>query len=761
MNQYSRRRPKMTDLAKHEKDTNSQHDQGLSGLVTIVRYHQVPITEDDLRHQFRPPVKELGEQAFFGDQEILLAAKSLGFKAKIRHLDRGDIDSDILPALGKRKNGGYFILAQKVDPPPSAVAKEAAATLENEGQEDKYLVQWLDNPPRVEKLTWEELCQDWDGEAILLTPRRSPFFGQFKKFNLKWFLPALVKYRHLFSDVLVASLLVQIFGLVTPLFFQLVMDKVLVHKALTTLQVLGIGFIAASVFEVCLNMVRDYIFDHTTNRMDVQLGSNLFHHLTSLPLAWFQARQAGQSVARVRELDSLRNFITSSALTLVIDLSFTVIYFVVMWFYSPTLTYIVLASIPCYVILSLFITPILKHRLDKKFENGAANQSFLVESVTGIETIKSLALESQKQKRWENMLASYVSSSFRVTKLGKIAGHVASLIQKLTTLGIIWFGAHQVMSGDLTVGQLVAFNMIAGRISGPILKLTQLWQDFQQAGISLKRLGDILNTRPEQLQSQGLGILPSLKGAVKFVNVRFRYHSDSPVVINDLSMDIRPGEIIGLVGHSGSGKSTIAKLIQRLYQAESGRILVDGADLTMVHTGWLRRQIGVVLQENVLFNGTIRENIAISNPAISMERVIAAAQMAGAHDFIMELSENYNTQVGERGGSLSGGQRQRLAIARVLIGDPRILIFDEATSALDYESERIIQDNMGRICQNRTVFIIAHRLSAVRIANRIMVMDKGCLVESGTTRELMERKGHYYKMVMSQDITTGTPRSRS
>ncbi len=531
------------------------------------------------------------------------------------------------------------------------------------------------------------------------------------------------------------------------------MDKVLVHKALTTLDVLAIGFLAASFFEVTLNALRNYLFSHTTTRVDVELGARLFSHLTALPLAWFQARQAGQSVARVRELDSLRNFITSTALTLIIDLGFTFIFFGVMYFYSPLLTLIVLASIPFYVLLSVFITPILKHRLDKKFQYGAANQSFLVEAVTGVETIKSLALEPQMQKRWENMLASYVTAGFRAQNLGQMAGQVASFIQKLSTLLIIWFGAHQVMKGDLTVGQLVAFNMIAGRVSGPILKLTQLWQDFQQAGISLKRLGDILNTPREPGLDPGRGSLPELRGEVKFEHVRFRYRPDGQTVLEDMTLDIHQGEIIGLVGRSGSGKSTLAKLIQRMYVPESGRVMVDGVDLALVDTAWLRKSIGVVLQENVLFSGTVRENIALSDPGMPMERIVEAARLAGAHDFILELPEGYDTQVGERGGSLSGGQRQRLAIARVLTGNPRILIFDEATSALDYESERVIQDNMASICRGRTVFIIAHRLSAVRLANRIFVLDKGRIVEGGPPKALMEQKGFFYNMVMSQNQT--------
>jgi subfamily B ATP-binding cassette protein HlyB/CyaB len=736
-------------------------DTGLMGLVMIARFHQIAVNPEGLLHEFEPSVKKLGEAAFFGDQEILLAARSLELKAKKLHLELNDIDNEIMPALCKGIDGKYFILIKKItaDEGPSAIAREAEAALAAESAEPLYFVQPLEKQA-AQKLSAAALSKFWDGEAILLTPRRSPFFGKFREFNLRWFIPSLVKYRALFGKVLLASFLIQLFGLLTPLFFQVVMDKVLVHKAFTTLDVLAIGFVAASLFEVVLNALRNYTFSHTTTRVDVELGARLFHHLIRLPMAWFKARQAGQSVARIRELDTLRNFITSTALTLVIDLGFTVIYFVVMWFYSQTLFWVVLGSIPFYVILSAFITPILKSRLDRKFQYGAANQSFLVEAVTGVETIKSLALEPQMQKRWENMLARYVTATFRTQNLGQLAGQVASYIQKLTTVLIIWFGAHQVMEGELTVGQLVAFNMIAGRISGPILKLTQLWQDFQQAAISLKRLGDILNTPQEQGHGSGLSTLPSIRGQIKLDHVRFRYRPDGPLVIDDLSFEVFPGEIVGLVGTSGSGKSTLANLIQRKYHIESGRVLLDGVDLAMVDTAWLRQRIGVVLQENVLFDGTVRENIAVSNPGLSMERVVTAARLAGAHDFIVELPEGYDTQVGERGASLSGGQRQRLAIARVLIGNPRILIFDEATSALDYESERIIQENMGAICRNRTVFIIAHRLTAIRRANRIFVLDRGRLVESGKPEDLLKNpEGVFYKMVRAQSQLMAVPRS--
>ncbi|MDP9130812.1 MAG: type I secretion system permease/ATPase, partial [Candidatus Binatota bacterium] len=608
-----------------------------------------------------------------------------------------------------------------------------------------YLIHDLrESAPR--SVSQAEFTTLWSGELILVARRHGLGESLQQKFDISWFIPSLVKYRKLFSEVLLASFFLQLFALVTPLFFQVVMDKVLVHRGFTTLDVLAVGFFVVVVFEAFLGGFRNYLFSHTTNRVDVELGSRLFNHLLALPLAYFESRQVGQNVARVRELDTIRNFITGTALTLVIDLLFVFVFLAVMWYYSPTLTWIVLATIPAYVLLSIFITPILRHRLDDKFKHGAANTAFLTESITGIGTVKSMAVEPQMRRKLEDHLSSYVHASFRSQNLGNVANQIAGLINKLMTLGIIWWGAHLVIDGAITVGQLIAFNMLAGRVSGPVLKLVQLWQEFQQAGISIARLGDILNTPREPGFNPNRSRLPSLQGAVALEQVKFRYRVDGPLILHEIDLQARPGEVIGIVGRSGSGKSTVTKLIQRLYVPEAGRVLVDGVDLAMVDTTWLRRQIGVVLQENFLFNRSIRENIALVDPSISMERVVAAAKMAGAHEFIVELSEGYDTLVGEQGSNLSGGQRQRMAIARALINNPRILIFDEATSALDYESERVIQDNMARICQGRTVFIIAHRLSAVRTCDRIIVMDRGRIVEQGNHDALLHQNGYYAKL---------------
>jgi subfamily B ATP-binding cassette protein HlyB/CyaB len=554
---------------------------------------------------------------------------------------------------------------------------------------------------------------------------------------------ALHKYRHIFARVLVASFFLQLFALVSPLFFQVVIDKVLVHRSLGTLDVLVVGLVAISLFETILGILRTYVFAHTTNRIDVELGARLFRHLLALPVAYFQARRVGDTVARVRELENIRNFLTSSALTLVIDLFFTFVFLAIMFVYSSFLTFIVLGSFPFYIAISAMVTPLFRRRLDEKFERGAENQAFLVESVNGVETLKSMAVEPQMQRRWEEQLAGYVSASFRVLSLGNTASQLVQFVNKLVTAAVLYFGAKLVIDGSLSIGELVAFNIMAGRVSAPVLRLAQIWQDFHQARLSVARLGDILNTTPEPTYNPGQTALPAVRGEIAFEHATFRYRIDGPAVLHDISISVPPGQVVGIVGPSGSGKSTLAKLIQRLYVPESGRVLVDGIDLSVVDPSWLRRQIGVVLQENVLFNCSVRDNIALADRSMPIERIIAAAQMAGAHEFVLELPNGYDTILGERGSSLSGGQRQRIAIARALVMGPRILIFDEATSSLDYESERIIQQNMPLIARGRTVFIIAHRLSTVRGSDRIITIDRGRLVEDGTHDELINSGGRY------------------
>lgn len=696
-----------------ETDGAGPADPGLGVLVMLLRFHGVAADPEQIKHQFgATPI---------GIPEMLRCAKQFGLKARTSTTKWERLATTPLPGIAALRDGGFLFLGKADD--------------------NKIIVQ---SPlsPRPMMMTRAELEAVWDGRIVLMT-KRATLTDLARRFDITWFLGAIHKYRRLLTEVLVASFFLQLFALVSPLFFQVVIDKVLVHRSMSTLDVLAIGLVAIALFETILGILRTYLFAHTTNRIDVELGARLFRHLLALPIAYFQARRVGDSVARVRELENIRNFLTSSALTLVIDLLFTFVFLAVMYFYSPLLTWIVLGSFPFYIAISAGATPLFRRRLDDKFQRGAENQAFLVESVAGAETLKAMAVEPQMQRRWEEQLAGYVAASFRVISLGNTASQTVQFISKLVTAGILYYGAKLVIDGDLTVGELVAFNILAGRVSAPVLRLAQIWQDFHQARLSVARLGDILNTPTEPVYNPGRAALPAIRGDVTLEHVTFRYRIDGPEILYDIRLNVPAGQVVGIVGPSGSGKSTLAKLIQRLYVPESGRVLVDGTDLAQVDPAWLRRQIGVVLQENVLFNRSVRDNIALADPALPMERVIAAATLAGAHEFILELPEGYDTIVGERGSSLSGGQRQRIAIARALITDPRILIFDEATSALDYESERVIQENMTRIANGRTVFIIAHRLSTLRVADRIITIERGRLIEDGTHAELIKTGGRY------------------
>ena len=680
--------------------------------MTLLGLHGIAADAGQIAHRFAG--------AALGLEDMLRLAKELGLKARVLATGWERLSHTPLPGIAALKTGGFLLIA-KTDA-------------------DKALVQAPGSRPRL--MTRAEFEAEWDGRLLLITTRAG-LLDMARRFDLTWFLGAVWKYRHLLSEVLVASFFLQIFALVSPLFFQVVIDKVLVHRTETTLDVLVIGLLSIALFEAIMGGLRTYLFAHTTNRIDVELGARLFRHLLALPLAYFQARRVGDSVARVRELENIRIFLTSSALTLVIDLVFTVVFLAVMFVYSGVLTLIVILAFPFYIAISALATPVFRQRLDEKFRRGAENQAFLVESVTGVETLKSMAIEPQMQRRWEEQLAGYVSASFRVLTLGNVATESVQLINKITTALILFVGARYVMDGTLTVGELVAFNMLASRVNTPVLRLAQIWQDFHQTRVSVDRLGDILNTQPEPQFAPGRAALPQIKGDIAFEHVTFRYRADGPEILADVSFTIPAGGIVGIVGPSGSGKSTLAKLIQRLYVPESGRVLVDGTDLALADPAWLRRQTAMVLQENILFNRTVRENIALATPSAPMAQVIEAAQLAGAHEFILQLPEGYDTVIGERGSTLSGGQRQRIAIARALMGNPRILIFDEATSALDYESERAIQANMAAIARGRTVLIIAHRLSTVRSAHRILTLDKGRLTEDGTHDQLIKTGGRY------------------
>jgi ATP-binding cassette, subfamily B, bacterial HlyB/CyaB len=698
-------------------------DPGLRALCGIAAYYRIAADPVQLAR-----VLALGERAA-DETDLIRAAKLVGLKARLAV----KVDAERLMTL----------------PTPAIVRMAGGAVMVLAGRSALGLLRLVDPISHAaQEAPLEDVARDIGGRALLVARQIGGAGADPQPFGLSWFLPTLWRYRRPLGHVLAASLFVPIFALTTPLFFQVVVDKVLAHRGYETLFVLVGGLVIIGLFDVALQYLRTYALSHTTNRIDVELGQRLFAHLLSLPISYFETRSTGQTVARVMELETIRSFLTGQALFSAIDLIFAFVFVGVLFAYSWSLTLIVLAAVPFYALIGFCVRPPLRAMVKEKFNRGAASQQFLVETIAGMNTVKAAAVEPIMRAQWEEKLAAYVKTSFAASMLGSGGQLGIQYLSKLTTAALLLFGAKAVIDGNLTVGALVAFNMIAAQAVAPILRLSQIWQDFQQVHISIDRLGDILNAPPEFSTATRLAP-PTPRGAIEFRHVSFRYRPDAPEALKDVSLAIRAGETIGIVGPSGSGKSTLTKLVQRLYLPTGGQVLLDGADLAHVDPAWLRSHIGVVLQENLLFNRTVHENIAFANPAMSRARVIEIARLAGADEFIDKLAHGYDTPIEERGANLSGGQRQRIAIARALATNPRILIFDEATSSLDYESERIIQRNMRRIAKDRTVIIIAHRLAAVRGCDRIVGISDGHIVEVGTHAELVRRPGGLYAYLLS------------
>ncbi len=708
----------MEEKNKKPKNVNT----GLISLEIVSRINNVDIDMHGI-------VREYGiTTADIEPEEIIRIAKNHGFKIKSKNLRIEDIsDRYPLPAIVQMKDNSYIvILAIKQD-------EKKVLTLTP-----------LENHPKSHDI--KDLQEQIKGNILIL---RHKNMQTDMKFGFKWFFNEIFKYKKIIGQVLLGSFVVQLFGLVTPLFTQVILDKVLVNRTLATLDVLAFAFIVVAIFELLLNLSRNYIFIHTTNKIDAKLGAKLFKHLFQLYYVYFENRQVGNIVARVRELDRIREFITDKSVSVLIDAFFSVVFLVIMFIYSPKLTFISLGFLTIIAIIYVLITPELRRRLEDKFQMGAHSNSYLVESVTGVQTVKSLAIEGSIFRRWEEKLGKYLKSSFNLAIIGNFTGSICGFLQKGMTIGILYVGVLLVIENKLTIGQLIAFQMFSGQFSAPMLRLVGLWNEFQQTLLAVDRIGDILNS-PLEMQSENAITLSHIRGDIKIDNLSFKYNVDAPLVLKNVKLDIKAGEKIGIVGRSGGGKSTIAKLIQRLYYPTEGTIYIDDIDIRNINPVWLRTNIGIVLQENYLFSGTIRENISLPRPNIPMEGIIQAAQISGAHEFISKMPKGYDSEVGERGSSLSGGQKQRVAIARALISNPKILIFDEATSALDYESERIIKENMNMISKGRTVIIIAHRLSTIKDCDKIVCFDNGEIVEVGTHDELLSKDGYYKNLYMAQ-----------
>lgn len=702
------------------ESNQNKASSGLQALAMVAGYFLRPVDAEQLG-------RSLGHtEPAIAPGHVVLAAQHLGLKAKVASLSWRDLERQRFPLIAELGSGQYVVLTRM------------------DGDDNLFFVDPADG--QLRQTDAERFTKAWTGRTIFIRPRLT-WRDESGRFGLRWFIPVLGKYRRPLIETLIAAFIVQVFGLAMPLFVQLLIDKVLTYHAISTLQILAVGMLGVIGFELAFNVLKNLLVTHTSNRIDVTLGSRLFAHLLRIPLRYFETRTVGSTVARVRELEVIRQFLTGPSLLLVIDSLFVFVFIIVLLVYSWQLTLVTLAVVPVFALLLFVVLPLLQRKMNIRFDRGAENQAFLVESVTGIQTVKALAIEARIYERWERTLSRYVMSSYEADRLSGVAGALGQAIQKVGTLAILWVGVYLALDGQLTVGQLIAFQMISGQVTGPILRLVQFWQHFQQIGVAVDRIGDLMNAPAEPVVQVGKSKPPPIKGRVTVEDLHFRYSADMTEAIRGVSFEAAPGSFVGVVGASGSGKSTLIKLLQRLYDPTSGTILVDGIDLRQVDPSWFRHQVGFVLQESYLFAGTIRENIAIQFPEAPLDRVEQAAQLAGAHDFIMAMPEGYDSEIVERGESLSGGQRQRVAIARALLADPRILIFDEATSSLDPESERIIQTNLAEIRKGRTVFMAAHRLATIREADLILVMDEGRLVEHGTHDELIALNGRYARMV--------------
>ncbi|MTJ47566.1 peptidase domain-containing ABC transporter [Dolichospermum sp. UHCC 0259] len=661
---------------------------------------------------------------------LLTAAESLGFATRPVKASLNQLAKQKLPAIAHWE-GKHYIVVYEITSKHVIVADPAI------GQRT---------------LSHLEFKADWTGYTLLLQP--TAMLKDTKETSTPFwqFFELMKPHSLILLEVFIASIFIQIFGLITPLFTQLILDRVVVQRSELTLTAVGIGLLLFSFFRVAMMGLRQYLLDHMANRVDLALIVGFIRHTFRLPLSFFESRYVGDIISRVQENRKIQRFLSGEASSILLDLFTVFIYVGLMLWYSWKMALLSLVIVPPFAFLALIATPFLQ-RISREIFNAVAKESsYLIEALTGLRTVKATAVEQTVRWHWEELLNKEVKTNFSGQIISNRLQIFSNLIESLATTGLLWYGAYLVIQNELTIGQLVAFNMLLGNIITPFQRLIVLWNQLQEVVIAVERINDILDTEPEEdLQNQPRQNLPQLKGNIRFDNVTFRYHPESDInIIENLNFQIKPGQMVALVGRSGSGKTTISKLVLGLYPPTDGKVLIDGQDITSISLRSLRQNVGVVDQDTFLFGGTIRENISLGHPGVPLIEVIEAAQLAGADEFIKKLPMGYETQIGEGGGLLSGGQRQRIAIARALLGNPRLLILDEATSHLDTESERIIQQNLNTILQGKTTLVIAHRLSTVRNADMILVLDRGVLVESGTHEELMSKRGHYFYLNQQQ-----------
>lgn len=709
-------------------EQQSASDCGAACLAMVCRYWGKTISINPLREMAN--VTQSGASL----RGLAAAAESIGFATRPVRGTLNKLAEQTLPAIAHWE-GNHYIVVYEINRKFLIVADPAIGK---------------------RKLTHAEFKMGWTGYTLLLHPTHGFEETEESRSSL-WSIFTLVKpYGWIVFEVILASILIQVFSLVTPIFTQLILDRVVVQGSMLTLTAMGLGLLIFGIFRVAMTGLRQYLLDYVASRVDLTLIVGFISHTFRLPLAFFENRYVGDIVSRVQENRKIQRFLTGQAMISGLDLLTVFVYLILMFRYSWKLAALSLLVVPPFLLLAWIGTPFLQNASRKTFKGLVTESSYLVESLTGISTIKSLNIEQTVRWRWEDRFTQSLRAFFSGQVIGGFFQLFSSGIETIATTAMLWFGAWLVIKGELTIGQLVAFNMLLGNIIRPFQQLSGLWNEFQDVVIALERINDVMDAMPEASWRQTLQPIHQLQGHIRFEQVTFRYHPESDInTLENLSFQIQPGQTVAIVGRSGSGKTTLSKLLLGLYPPTQGRLLIDGFDITSLDLRSLRPQIGVVDQNSFLFGDTIRANIAMGNPDASMEEIIAAAQQAGAHQFIQELPMGYETQVGERGNMLSGGQRQRLTIARALVGNPRLLILDEATSSLDAESERIIQDNLGKIAQNRTTLIIAHRLSTIRNADLILVLDRGVLVEKGSHADLMAKRGHYYYLNQQQLATVG------
>ncbi len=604
----------------------------------------------------------------------------------------------------------------------------------------------------VKTISSQEFSQAWSGYALLLDPTERLRETTIKQKTSLWrYFHALVPYRALIFQIIVVSFLIQIFGLFSPLFTQIIMDQVVVQKSTTTLNVIAVGMLLFGIWKICMSSAQSYLLGYFSNRLNLMLITGFISHTVNLPLRFFESRRVGDILTRVQENSKIAQFLIGQIVLAWLNVLTGVVYLGLMLYYNWQLTLLVLGLIPPIVILTLGATPFLRKISREVFKEAAEQNSSLVEMMNGIATVKSTATEREVRWLWEDRATRLTNVSFKGQKFSIGLGALNGLINSVGGVVLLWAGAYMVIQDQLTIGQLVAFNMMIGYVISPVLAMANLWDELQEVVISVERLNDVFETDPEESPQRPLLLMPAIKGAITFENVTFKYSADEDRnTLQNLDFNAEAGQTIAIVGRSGSGKTTLVKLLEGLYHPNKGRVLIDGHDIGHVSPQSLRSQLGVVPQECFLFSGTILENITLFRSEFTLEQVVAAAKLAEAHAFIQSMALGYHTKVGEQGSTLSGGQRQRIAIARALLGEPRILILDEATSSLDTESERRFQQNLIQISRDRTTFIIAHRLSTVRNADRILVLDHGVLVEQGTHPELMAARGLYHHLAQQQ-----------